>query len=439
MKPEENNAMIQDKVKKLLRNPVQHKFSGEKRAELIARLYKIEEEKKKIVEFVPFLFKPAFAAAVAMAIVIFGYTHLFSPLYPTVFAAKGNVEIYSSRQKAWAPVEKAKLRLKKGDAVRTAKNSEVDIAIPGLYHMRLKGNSEIRLARTRSRILGDSIGYKLSSGKLFAYCKRIKKPGKRFEIETPEAGLCVTGTGFMVDRALKTQKTWIGVLEGAVKVTGRDIKGPLPRPEMASVLVEAGTKATVEKGRMPEMPARLLKNELLGLEELYRIGEKPQVALLISTGKTRVRELLSFVPLYVSSEVSGVFPVKIKQAAAAFDRAMKTGSREGHINTIKQFEEIVKTHPNPKYNAQFLLFTGAYYEYLDEHEKAIETFRRVIGGYPKSSLSSLAECAIGIIYEEKLGLPDKARLAYAKVITNYPLSPEVHEAVKGLERLATKR
>ena len=51
-------------------------------------------------------------------------------------------------------------------------------------------------------------------------------------------------------------------------------------------------------------------------------------------------------------------------------------------------------------------------------------------------LASLAQCAIGIIYEEKLKDNKKAGTAYRKVISDYPKSPEIEEAQAGLIRLS---
>jgi tetratricopeptide (TPR) repeat protein len=420
--------IIEEKIKGLLGNPPQHKFSDAKRRELIGRLYKVDEERKTIVDFLPVRPIPAFAAALTTALMIFGYIHFLTPVYPVASGITGTVKVYRSREGRWAPAETAKLRLAKGDIVKTLKDGQADIVVPGVYHMRLKGNSEIKLTRARSRALSGAIGYNLSGGKVFAYYKEGQSQRKPFEIETPEALLSVSGTDFMTETRPGSRKTWVGVLDGAVRVTSG-----------SSVLVLAGEKTIVRQGARPLKPTRLLERELLELEELYRIGEKPQVAILISTGKTRVRELLSFTPLYISSEKESPLPEKIKEVAPIFREAMKGRSKKKHAEAIKKFEEIVKTYPNPKYDVQFLLFIGAYYEYLDEHGKAIDTFKRIIDEYPESGLRSLAQCAIGVIYEEKLKLPEGARFAYAKVLVDYSESPETSEARHGLARLATKR
>ncbi|MCQ9207524.1 MAG: FecR domain-containing protein [Omnitrophica bacterium] len=435
----ENDLKLQDRIKKLLKDPPQHKFSDAKKRELIGRLYEVKEEKKNLVYFEPFKFAPVYASVLATALIIFGYAHFFSPLYPVVSGTKGALEVYRSGEERWITVQKPKLRLRENDIVKTSGESVADIVIPNLYHVRLKGNSEIRLAKAGPRISAESIKYDLIRGKAFVYYKKGKSRRKKFEINTPEAGISVVGTEFMVKTMRGAQSTWVGVLDGVVRVTGRDIKGPLAKPKLKTVRVKAGEKATVRKGKAPARPKRLLEKELLELEELYRIGEKPQVALLISTGRNRVRELLSFTPLYISAEMSGILPEKIEKIAKIFNKAVKEGSKAKHIESIKEFERLVKYHPNPKYDVQFLLFIGAYYEYLDEHLEAIDAFQRIIVKYPKSNLRSLAQCAIGLIYEEKLNAPSNARISYKKILSEYPQSPETTEAKRALVRLAGNR
>ena len=175
---------------------------------------------------------------------------------------------------------------------------------------------------------------------------------------------------------------------------------------------------------------KFLKFESIGSFNISSIN-----ALLISTGKTRTRELLSVTPLFISSDKPGILPEKIENIAREFSKAIKEGHKERYIENIKQFEQIVNEHPNPKYDVQFLLFIASYYEYLDEHAKAIQAFQRVLDDYPRSHLASIAQCSIGIIYEERLKDPELAKLAYEKVISDYPRSPEREEAEEALKRL----
>lgn len=443
----ERDTLIQEKMKKLLANPPQYTFPEEKRRELLARLYKIDEEKKTIVEFVPFKM-PAFslelvpvavrrAATVAVTVLIafFGYTHLFSPLYPVVSGIEGTVKVYHSAVNQWEIVERPRTRLAKNDIVKTFDDGRADVILPGAYHMRLKSDSEMKLAKASRRALSGGIQYELSKGKAFAYYKKLEGQKKTFVVDTPEATATVLGTDFLVEVMPTMDKTFVGVLDGVVKVTGRQTLH-LETPETRSVFVEAGERTTVRLGQAPSQPKRIMEDELMEMEELYGLGTKPQVALLISAGKGRVRELLSVTPLYISSEKPAKLSREIEAIARSFNKAIKENAKDKIKENIRQFEEIINNYPNPKYDVQFLLFIGAYYEYINEHEKAIETFRKVVDKYPKSTLASIAQCAIGIIYEEKLNDPQNAKTSYQKVLANYPKSVEVTEAQEGLRRIS---
>ncbi|MFH1593522.1 MAG: tetratricopeptide repeat protein [Candidatus Omnitrophota bacterium] len=437
MTSNDNNIVIQEKMQKLLKDPPEYTFSDVKRRELISRLYSISDE-KKIADSIPFRLRYAYAAILASFLLVFGFTYMFLPVYPVVYGIEGKVKVFRAARKEWSPVQEGKTRLAKNDIVKTLEGGQADIIIPRVYHMRLKHDSEIELIRASSRVFAKGVKYNLFKGKVFTYFKKSGKDGKAFSIDTSQAVSSVFGTDFMVQAIPDMHKTWVGVLNGVVRVSSKEIP-PLERREDASVFVEAGEKVVVQQSRVPTAPGRLMENELLEMEELYRIGKKPQVALLISTGKSRVRELLSATPLYISSEKSGILPAKVEEIARTFSQAIREGSKEKHIDSIRQFEEILSKYPNPKYDVQFLLFIGAYYGYLDEHNKSIETFQRVIDKYPKSSLTSIAQCAIGVIYEERLNAAEEAKTAYQKVISKYPRSPEIEEAQTGLKRLEKER
>lgn len=427
---------IQDKIKKLLENPPEYRVSDSKRTEFIARLYKIREEKKSVEKQFSYKDFPRFATvAVTLIAAIFSYTYLFSPMYPVVSNMKGTVKIFRSSKNEWVFAQADEVKLYKNDILKTFGDGEADVLVKNVYHIRLKNNSEIKLACASSRLLSGNIKYELAKGRVFAHYNKKHPADKEFNVETEQAEASALGTDFMVESKPLFNSTWVGVLDGVVKVMGKEEIG-IPASAINTVLVKPGEKTVVRQGSSPTKPQRLMEDELLELEELYNIGVRPQVAILISTGETRTRELLSVTPLYISSASSGAVPDRIQRIAATISKAIKEGSKEKHAESIKELEELVKKYPNPKYDVQFFLFIGAYYEYLNEHNKAIEAFNKVLANYPQSSLASIARCAIGIIYEEKLDDAVKAKEAYHKVLNSYPNSPEAEEATAGLSRLS---
>lgn len=429
MRPYEDDDKVQEDIKKLLSGWRSHELPEAKTSEFIARLYKVSEERKHIVGFsLPFR-APAFAYAMASLFVgVMVYQYAFAPVYPVVTNVEGTVKVYSASKNEWSVVEGGDTKLRRNDIVKTFGDGRADIIARNLYHVRMKRDSELTLAQASSRALPGAIRYELAKGKAFAYYDKARAANREFRIETTQATATAVGTDFMVESMPQFGNTWVGVLEGAVRVTASDV----------SVMVRPGEKTTVRGNTAPDKPARLEENELLEMEELYRIGTKPQVALLISAGKSRTRELLAATPLYISSRKEDILPEKMRSIIETLNRAVKGRSKETYLENIHQFEELLEKYPNPKYNIQFSLFIAAYYEHLDEHQKAIEAFNRVIEKYPGSNLASIARCAIGLIYEEKLADAADARAAYRKVLSDYPQSPEAEEAIAGLSRLSGK-
>ena len=433
-----SESKIENTIKRLLQSVPQPKLPDEDRNKFISWLYNVSDERKSVSDFVVLRnTRKAVLSGAAVIALVLCFNLLILPQATLVTNIKGTVKMCRAGTNVWFFVEKDKIAIRKNDILKTFSDGQVDIISARSYQVRLSNDSEIKMVCAGSRISKSPISYDLAKGKVYAYYNKDQRLKKEFNIWTQGAQISVLGTDFMVTSMPALNRTWIGVLDGVVKVTGLAEEG-LARTKDNTVLVQPGEKTIVMLGKAPSRPARLMENELLELEELYRIGTKPQVALLISTGKTRVRELLSLTLLYISSESSGVFPEKIEKAEKNFRKIVKTGPKEKWLENISEFEDIVNKYPNPKYDVQFLLFIGAYYEYAGEHEKTIELFKRVIEDYPRSNLASIAECAIGILYEEKLNDLENAKAAYGKVISNYPRSAEVDEALSGLRRISAK-
>jgi len=426
--------LIGRRIKKKLSDPPGYKMSKEKKREFYAQLFdiKAEVEMRAIPKRRVFM-KGLAGVTLSLFILVLMY-NLFRPNYPYVSRIRGMVKVFRSARNEWVFVQDDKLRLHRDDMVKTFGDGQVDVIYRDEYHLRLKNNSEMKLVNVPSGVIGSDIKYSVNRGKVFAYYKRSQLYKRSLSLVTPQADVSVIGTDFMVETSPNFGSTWVGVLNGVVKVSAFDLKQAVMPKEM-SVLVDAGKKTRVLSGRAPLQPERMLEDELFELEELYRIGTKPQIALLISTGETRTRELLSIVPLFVAADAKHKIAREIRKISEQFRYALKEGTKEQFLFNIRQFEHIVDRYPSPKYDVQFLLLIGAYYKYVNEGEKSIETFKRILRDYPRSRLASIAQCAIGIIYEEVLDDPAKARSAYEDVISKYPLSVEVEEAKAGLERL----
>jgi len=437
MKNQNNEDRIQKRMKELLENPIRkYRVKPEARASFVENLQNIGREHSLITN-IRMVFQPMPVRAVTLAGVLaclaFVIHTLFISQYPQATGMKGTVKIFRSSSNEWVFAKADTVRLYKDDILKTFDNGQADIVLANRYHMRIRNNSEIMLVSNPASLNNKSIKYRLIKGKCYANYRK-KPSGRHFIINTREADISVLGTNFSVATMPQMNQTWIGVLSGLVRVTG--ITGrKKEKPLNTSVLVRPGEKTTVRYGEYPSKPVRLMENELIDMEELYRIGSKPQVALLISNGRSRTRELLNVASLYISADNQNPITANLEGILKDLDRTIKDGRRKEYLKNISSFEHIVNENPNPEYDVQFLLFIGAYYNLLGEHDKAIGTFSKVVNEHSYSSLTSIAQCAIAIIYEDELHAYIKAHEAYRKVLQKYPSSLEIYEASDGMKRL----
>lgn len=369
----------------------------------------------------PALVRAMAVVMIAMAVTLSGF-YYFGRGNPTISFAKGYVSFFDPGSQKWIPAP-INMRLKEGQILRAQGSSYVDITLQSKYALRLKGNSEIKIAGLTPRHRNGKAVYELSGGKFLVNIEKAFK-GSEFRVITPQAELTALGTKFMVDASGdKKGKTWLGVLEGKVKAEAKDISreyAALPK----EVIVKGGSKTEIMYEQPPAAPTELRDDEWNALQELYQIGRKPQVALLISDSPDRVKELLRPCAIYISDEKPRVIPTIFEDALLTIDQAIREGDRAKHIEAVKKLERIVNEYPDPRYDVQFLLFIGAYYEYLDLHKEAIETFSKIIKLYPHSSLAGLAECAQAVIYEESLKDKHKAEELYRNILIKYNNTPE---------------
>ena len=350
---------------------------------------------------------------------------------PAVAFAKGDVEIYNSASNEWRYAREG-MRLRPGDTIRVGLNSQANVESKR-YEILLKEDTQLKAidldkAFTRS----DRITYGLDRGKMLVATKKGFEKS-RLKIDSPLAEVETSGTGFLVkvSPAKKKYQTWVGVLDGEVEVRSKIKLAGLP----SEVSVGEGRATDVSPNSTPSQPRYLLEEEWKEVQEIYSIGEQPQIALLISMTPRRVRELLRPAALYISAEKTRPIPKEAVKIMAKINDAIVKEDKSKHLDAIHSLEDLIERHPDTKYNIQFLFFIAGYYYYIDKYDNSISTLDRIIDEYPYSKQISLALCAKGIIYEK--GLKDRVNSAssYNAILTDYPQSLEAEEARTGLNRL----
>jgi len=368
---------------------------------------------------------PVFVKTLATFVTVISvglYAYSIQPGSPVITSSAGSVMIMGEKDNSWQKMTPG-YRLKVGDTIATRDNSYIDIERFDKYAVRVKGGSKVMIASLSPRMGHGKVVLDLIEGKVLLNISDGFK-GSKFVVNTKAASAVALGTKFEVDQSNKGKPTTrVSVLEGKVQV--KSAYTPEKEPLLKRmVMVLAGQKTEVAMGYIPATPQRLIESEWESLGELYQIGRKPQVVLMLKNTSDRAKQLLRPCPIYITDEKPREIPTLIENAIIKTAEAIKSGDVKKHLESIKLLERIVNEQPNPKYDPQLLLYIGAYYEYLSDHKEAIKSFEMVLAKYPRSSFASIAECAIGIVYEEKLNDPAKSEAVYRQVIKNYPNSLE---------------
>ncbi|MDD5135847.1 MAG: FecR domain-containing protein [Candidatus Omnitrophica bacterium] len=362
------------------------------------------------------------------------YIYAAQPSCPTLEAKTGVVMVQAMRDTSAREVGRD-YRFKVGDIVTAKKGAQADIVLSNKYALRLKEGARIKIAKLTPRFGSGKADFQLTEGKVLVSVEPGFK-GSKFAVDTPTATAVALGTKFSVDASKDVkEKTQINVLQGRVQVKSRYSPERLLLAKQI-VTVGAGQKTEVYAEAIPEPPQRLVEGEWAQMEELYQIGRKARVVLMVKNVPDRVIQLLKPCPIYISDEKPREIPQILEKAILMTAEAVKTGDSAKHLESIKMLERIVKDYPNSQYDVQFMLYIGAYYEYLSYHKDAIKIFEQVLLKYPDSPLASMAECAIGIIYKDKLDDPARANEAFKIVLDKYPNSLE---AIWIEEKLGIKR
>jgi hypothetical protein len=380
-----------------------------------------------------FILTPAFVRVAIGIIFIIGVSYFaflgFDRNFPEIISIKGMVSVLPSN-KANLMAAKVDMPIKEGEVIKTSSNSFIDIELNKAYKIRIKENSEVKVAKLNIHGKNAKTYLKLSKGRVLVNIES-KFKGKEFKVDTPVGSAVAYGTEFLVDVNPEDGKMWLGVLRGKVGVKSKSQK------EISPIFVRAKEKTIVFSNKLPTLPTPVNAEELKWLKEIDQIG-KLLVSLVLSNTPQRVKELLEHPRFYAYGKEPLKTQKLIKEATLLLKEAVKENDRNKHMKCIAKLEKVINDYPDSSYTPQLMLFVGAYYEWLSMHKQAINTFQKLLKEYNESSWASLAQCAIGIIREEKLKDYSGAILAYQKVLTNYPDSLESYQAKKSLQRLLEK-
>ncbi|RKY38163.1 MAG: hypothetical protein DRP76_04885, partial [Candidatus Omnitrophota bacterium] len=175
--------------------------------------------------------------------VVFGGVILFSFIIFFVYAAEivdvvGKAQVQPSSSTSWHSA-RVGMKLAIGDKIRTARRSEVRIALDEAKKNFISV-SELTLVVLNSTVPGEINKFDLSEGKLYAKIEKVKA-GATFEVATPSAIAGVRGTAWSVDS--KNDRDIVAVYESKVFVQAFDKNKNL----ISEVTVPEGFKTIIER------------------------------------------------------------------------------------------------------------------------------------------------------------------------------------------------
>lgn len=102
------------------------------------------------------------------------------------------------------------------------------------------------------------------------------------------------------------------------------------------------------------------------------------------------------------------------------------------------FAQLLKRYPDDPRNEQVLFKLAQMAQVAEKHREAIALYERLVTGYPQSEKAYQAQFMVGFLYEEKFGDTTNARIAYQKVLDNYPDSDLARDARISILHLGKK-
>ncbi|MCM8766162.1 MAG: FecR domain-containing protein, partial [Candidatus Omnitrophica bacterium] len=337
---------------------------------------------------------------------------------PQVILAKGEVRS-SFSGKHWQNLKEGK-SLRRGALISTEAGSFLDIELKGLWKLRIKEDSEVKLVSISKRDKRIPTEVLVKKGKVLVDIGKGFK-GREFFVETERARAVAYGTRFGVEVDVKNERMWLGVWEGVVGLEN----------EKGSVLVKAGEKSLVFSRERPSRPLALSKEEEGILREIEKIG-KIIVSLALKDTPLRVREFLHQPRFYTYGKEPRELQSQLARIIGILNQALRDKDRFLHAEVIKNLEGLVEKYAY----AELKVFLGGYYFWLDNLEKAEEIFQEVAEESP--AFASFCWCALGIIAEEK-GEREAAKEFYHRVIAEYSETLEAKEAQEALKRLIDEK
>ena len=296
--------------------------------------------------------------------------------------------------------------------IRTMDAGHVDLELPDQVLLRLKPGTTITWQQVNRHWLSPRphIVVNLARGELVGRTKESFW-GSSLEVRTPAATTTVKGTAFALKVDPNQDATTVEVLAGSVFFS--------PHLGNVGVDVPAGKMSRIRSQRLPSLPKSLSGPQRQALLEAYRIGQDPQIALVIGGGPERSQELLQPALLYLSNRSDPQVQPYLRKAIQELNTAILEGDLASHKEALKILEMGLPYLNDQKIIVPLRLFAGALSLQMHSAAWAQIHLRVVIDDFPKDRLASVALAAHGMISGKAQADED-----FKTILARYPSSPE---------------
>lgn len=310
--------------------------------------------------------------------------------------------------------------------LRTFPTEHVDLEVADNLLLRLKPGTTVTWQQM-SRPWFDrrpQIVVNLLRGELLART-RESFWGSRLEVRTPTANALVKGTAFGMQVDPSADATELKVLAGSVFFS--------PHLRAVGVEVPGGHRSRIQSERLPGLPEKLTAQEKEQLLDAYRIGQDPQVALVIGSGPERVKELLEPALLYVSPRIHPQLHIFLRKSIHRMNAAILQGNPRQASADLRIVEMALEHIQEPQIAVPMRLYVGAYLTRIGNPIRGMEHFQQVAQGHPHDPAASVGWAAVATTLE-KLRNYETAGKLFERVLSRYPKSPEAIIAREFLRR-----
>lgn len=372
--------------------------------------------------WVPVPVRVSVTAASLVILIAITVANLDTMLPGPQFYAKGQVEWFDEKSKDWDDLDSHK-QFKDNSQIRVADNSHSNFSVKDIYGIQLRENSEILIDDIIRTDEDTRTQMQLKSGSLIVKLGDEFK-GKEFILEIADLTIVAKGTAYLA-QILESGQILIELVSGDLFIQ---------TPDESFTLAENEYFALQEDGVI-----NIEALDIVRIEQIYK--ELSAIPPYIDLSVTRINYLEVELALTKTEDRAKEFfyPFSIKLLkndrrllAPFIDRISKNLTDNTPYATVEPLLSILLSdYRDEEFTAPIALFLASYCLHNRDYENTLKILTSVVH-LNNQEWSSLAQCAIGIIYDDLLGRDNEAKEAFNKILQFHGSSLEVQEAMNRL-------